>query len=511
MFILGVRNGAPLETPFFSAPPSSAFPTFVPPVPLAGPAFDRGLLTPYVQQYNVSLETALNNNLVLQATYVGANGRKLFRTVGIDQARLASPQSPVTNAVTGQVFESNSPADAQLRAPLQGVSITGFSLTESTADSSYNSFQVSFTARTSTHLQLLTAYTYAKSIDNASGLGGGAGITGVVNTGAVVDEDFFVSDTPEDGGANPLGFILDSVVGGMVATEHPLLLLLSTPWTKAGIVYEQHRDRDLNLDRLIWQASTLQMFPGANQLLMARHRKDRGEDFYQREYMAQFSEDAIAYIEAADIDAAISEAPFFLAKPGMFYHMGLDPGRKRDHFGAAVAHSEAGSVIVDWCREWKPGVDGLKYAAILPEIWARAREYGIRKIASDQVDFGGIEASIPRDAYGTAEFTLERIMTGGQSGAELADTTRALFAQRKLVLPNQPGLAEEFKRLADYLTLGGGRDVRAKRGADDRSRAIMLAVYQAFKQPNLRQPWSEVLMPGRSDDGDDARFWQKLN
>ena len=54
--------------------------------------------------------------------------------------------------------------------------------------------------------------------------------------------------------------------------------------------------------------------------------------------------------------------------------------------------------------EWKPGVGGLKYADILPEIWARAREYQIRKIASDQVDFGGLEASIPRDAYGTAEF-----------------------------------------------------------------------------------------------------------
>ena len=194
MFILGVRNNAPFETPFFSVPPSSAFPTFVPPIPLAGPAFDRGLLTPYVQQYNLSLETALSKNLVLQAAYVGASGRKLFRTVAIDQARLASPQDPATNAVTGQVFTTNSPADAQLRAPLQGVSITGFSLTESTSDSSYNSLQLSFTARASNRLQLLAAYTYAKSIDNASGLGGGAGISGVVNTGALNDSSLIFGD-----------------------------------------------------------------------------------------------------------------------------------------------------------------------------------------------------------------------------------------------------------------------------------------------------------------------------
>lgn len=187
MFILGVKNGAMFDTPFFNVPPPGAFPTFVPPVPLAGPAFDRGLRTPYVQQYNLSLETELRKNLVLQAAYVGANGRKLFRQVAINQAQLASPQNPVTNAVTGQVFTTNSPADAQLRAHLQGVSINGFSLNESSADSSYNSLQLSVTARLSNSAQFLAAYTYAKSIDNGSGIGGGAGISGVVNTGAVND------------------------------------------------------------------------------------------------------------------------------------------------------------------------------------------------------------------------------------------------------------------------------------------------------------------------------------
>ena len=187
MFILGVRGGARFDAPFFNVPPPDAFPTFVPTVSLAGPAFDRGLRTPYVQQYNLSLETALEKNLVLQVAYVGATGRKLFRQVAINQAQLASPQNPVTNAVTGQVFTTNSPADSPLRAPLQGVSITGFSLTESTAASSYNSLQLSVTARASDHLQFLAAYTYAKSIDNGSGLGGGAGISGVVNTGAVND------------------------------------------------------------------------------------------------------------------------------------------------------------------------------------------------------------------------------------------------------------------------------------------------------------------------------------
>ena len=140
-----------------------------------------------MQQYNFSVETSLRKDVVLQAAYVGASGKRLFRQVAINQAQLASPQNPIRNAVTGAVFTSNSPSDAQLRAPFQGVSINGFSLTESTAASSYNSLQLSMTARPFSHAQFLAAYTFAKSIDNASGMGGGAGISGVVNTGAVND------------------------------------------------------------------------------------------------------------------------------------------------------------------------------------------------------------------------------------------------------------------------------------------------------------------------------------
>jgi Carboxypeptidase regulatory-like domain/TonB dependent receptor len=187
MFALGVQNGARFDIPFFAVPAQNQFPTFVPGILLAGPAFDRGLRTPYVHEYNLSVQYELRKDLLLETAYVGARSRRLLRQITINQAQLASPQNPVTNAVTGMVFTSNSPSDAPMRAPLQGVSITGFSLNESSADSSYNSLQLSVTARPSNRAQFLAAYTYAKSIDNASGMGGGAGISGVVNTGAVND------------------------------------------------------------------------------------------------------------------------------------------------------------------------------------------------------------------------------------------------------------------------------------------------------------------------------------
>jgi hypothetical protein len=187
MFAVGVQNGVPFDNPFFPLPAQSQFPTFVPGVLLAGPAFDRGLRTPYVHQYNLSLQSEFRKALLFEAAYVGAKGRRLFRQVAINQAELATPQKPITNAVTGAVITTNTQANAILRAPLQGVSINGFSLNESTAESSYDSLQLSLTGRISERTQFLAAYTFAKSIDNASGLGGGAGITGLVNTGAVND------------------------------------------------------------------------------------------------------------------------------------------------------------------------------------------------------------------------------------------------------------------------------------------------------------------------------------
>jgi hypothetical protein len=114
----------------------------------------------------------------------------LLTNVGINQARLASQQHPVINEVLqalnfpGAVITTNTPANAQLRAPFQGASLSsagaavpGFGQTQTTAQSTYNSLQISVTRRLSKGLQFLAAYTYAKSIDNASG--GAFGAAGI--------------------------------------------------------------------------------------------------------------------------------------------------------------------------------------------------------------------------------------------------------------------------------------------------------------------------------------------
>jgi Carboxypeptidase regulatory-like domain/TonB-dependent Receptor Plug Domain/TonB dependent receptor len=167
----------PFADPFFPLPSQDQFPALVKGVYLAGQVFDRGMRTAYIQQYNASVQYNFSHDLLFEAAYAGTHGINLIRDVAINQARLASPQNPIVNAVTGQVITTNRPdaTNVALRAPYQGVEVGGFLQIQSTAQSSYNSLQMSLTKRLSKGLQFLASYTYAKAIDNASAGSGNGG------------------------------------------------------------------------------------------------------------------------------------------------------------------------------------------------------------------------------------------------------------------------------------------------------------------------------------------------
>ena len=165
----------PYENPYVPLPQQDQFPTIVQGINLAGNAFDRNMRTPYIQQFNTSVQHALRENLLLEVAYVGTRGVNLLRQVPINQARLASPEHPILNEVTGALITTNTPAamNLALRAPYQGVDVGGnFFQNQSTAQSTYHSLQTSMTKRSSKGLQFLASYTYSKSIDNGSGTDG---------------------------------------------------------------------------------------------------------------------------------------------------------------------------------------------------------------------------------------------------------------------------------------------------------------------------------------------------
>jgi hypothetical protein len=236
-YVVGRRSGATLADPFPALPSQDQFPTFVRGIALTTQVLDRNIRTPYFYQYNLSLQYAVGKDLLLDVAYVATRGLDLQRLVSLNQARLAGPDHAITNEVTRAVITTNTPANAQLRAPFQGVATNTFAQNQFTAQSTYNSLQMSLNKRLSHGLQFLASYTYAKSLDNAS--------SGSV-TGDVGDSTFVVGsqlDNRSNRGVSDFDrthrFVLSYLWGlprpGFAARSTAGRLLLSD-WQVASII-----------------------------------------------------------------------------------------------------------------------------------------------------------------------------------------------------------------------------------------------------------------------------------
>ncbi|MGA9413983.1 MAG: carboxypeptidase regulatory-like domain-containing protein [Terriglobales bacterium] len=188
--MLATALATPNENPFVQVPLPSAFPltisgnpgvfplggypAFLPvtlypatsvaayPVPATGLYPDlQDWSIPYIQTFNLGLQTSIANNWMLDVGYVGTEGRKYPRLFSFNQALpgLAGTYG-LTPAQSGPFF----PGFANLTAP--GL---GSFLMKSNSNSNYNSLQATLNKRFSHGLQMLLSYTWSHSLDYYSG------------------------------------------------------------------------------------------------------------------------------------------------------------------------------------------------------------------------------------------------------------------------------------------------------------------------------------------------------
>ena len=109
---------------------------------------DPNYKTPRVHQYSIGVQRQLPGNFLADIAYVGAQGRNLLRTIDLNR----------TNA--GAVSPTNA------ARPYRGWG--NIQWRETTADSSYNSLQVSVSRRFQDGLQLSTNYTLSRAVSDSS-------------------------------------------------------------------------------------------------------------------------------------------------------------------------------------------------------------------------------------------------------------------------------------------------------------------------------------------------------
>ncbi len=130
---------------------------------------------PYVQSFNLGVQTSFANNWMLDLGYVGSLGRKFPRLFSFSQAAtpevtLGVPNPSLGGLGVGFPWTAGSlggpfyPAFGNLTAP--GL---GSFLMESNSNSSYNSLQATLKKRFSHGLQMLLSYTWSHSLDDYSG------------------------------------------------------------------------------------------------------------------------------------------------------------------------------------------------------------------------------------------------------------------------------------------------------------------------------------------------------
>src|SRR5580704_15547905 len=184
-------TGAPLSNPFPNLPTANQFPIFSTPPAFTGfdatgtpgfsgpllalNPFDRNLVTPYVGNWNFTIQRELPRHFQVEVGYIGSEAVHLIDSLQRNQALLANAANPITvggqNGVPQTILTTNSINDVEARAGVLGFDAGG-GLNEVTdlGHSTYNAFIFTVNHRTG-NLFLQGTYTFSKSMDNESGGG----------------------------------------------------------------------------------------------------------------------------------------------------------------------------------------------------------------------------------------------------------------------------------------------------------------------------------------------------
>ena len=277
-----------------------------------------------------------------------------------------------------------------------------------------------------------------------------------------------------EGAANADVEILTSVRRGMLNFPRRKLLIVSTPYSKQGILYDHFRrfyGRDDSLDVLVWRAATSYMNPSITEARLEEERRTMDPQHFAREYLAEFLDDVSAWlpselIESA-VDLGITERPPLI---GVKYTMGIDAsGAGACAFAVSIGHPEDqgdGNIVVvqDVLRTFtKPPSGRLNLRSVVREILMLAANYNhIPHAFSDR--YAGqwpVQTFEEEAAALNMHFTLiDPTILRGQDVVRLAKSdafreTAPLFRTNRIRLVDSPSQVRELRNLEARPTENG--------------------------------------------------------
>jgi Terminase large subunit, ATPase domain len=258
-------------------------------------------------------------------------------------------------------------------------------------------------------------------------------------------------------------------------TTKGMLIGISTPYRRTGLLYQKHRDYFgvNNDDVLVVQGESTTFNPTlAQSEIDASIAAD--PDGATSEWQATFRSDVAAFLDEATIEAAVERSrPLELPpRTNHRYYAFCDPsGGRHDAYTIAIAHREGELTVIDCVRGVRPPFDPHE---VTKDYAALCREYRITQVTGDRYSAEWVVRAF-RDAGLTYK-------ASEQSKSDLYLEALPLFTRAGISIPDYPPLLREL-RLLERATHKGGRDSvdHPRLGSDDLANALCGAAVLARK------------------------------
>jgi hypothetical protein len=273
-------------------------------------------------------------------------------------------------------------------------------------------------------------------------------------------------------GGNPDREVLAALRPGLATIPGSKLFALSTPYSKAGVLYDiyrEHYGKQGRPDLLVWRAPTKAMNPTIGDELIA-HDFARDPQSAKSEWQAEFRDDISSAFPMDLLDACtIRERRTLPPAAGVRYHAFVDPsGGSRDAFTVAVGHRTPDTrVVIDALQGWRPPFSPEK---VVHDIAMLVRPYRLMGVTGDR--YAG---EWPRERFRTEGLTYTEAPA---AKSELYLALLPLLTSASIELPDVQELRYELSRL-ERRTTTIGRDVvdHPQNGHDDLANSVAGVAY----------------------------------
>jgi hypothetical protein len=304
--------------------------------------------------------------------------------------------------------------------------------------------------------------------------------------------------------ASPDTEILAALKPAMATVPDALLLCLSTPYSRRGVLWNAYRRYFGKAgDTLVWQAPTRAMNPSVPESVIdAAFEED--PIAAAAEYGAAFRSDVEAFVTQESVDVCVAHGRFELPpRPGTRYIAFVDPsGGSQDSMTLAVGHAESERAVLDLVRERKPP---FSPEAVVTEFAEVLKSYGLHEVTGDR--YGG-------------EWPTERFVTHGinyklseKTKSEIYQAALPMLNSRRVELLDNKTLRTQLVGLERRTSRGGKDSIDHRPGArDDVANAAMGALIScAFSVPITADAFARGVISFFGRPNEERTLWGQLD